>query len=252
MNTQIKAIEAAKTKLRDALVSHAGNTKHEAVIAAIDELAKLNPTAAPTRNESLMDGQWRLISAPNFPNGELQADGKYVYTLGRLAFNMFQPTKLKVALDRVMQPVIPIDNGEQRTHDIIVEFSTVDETTPQLYGIVRNLGICQPADDNTLQVQFTGGDLAPQERTDIEAWKATFGNQSQAAKKSFKEMLMTTFLKVMFGIVPPQKMDRKTGQISFTMKRSPKGKLAILYLDEELRITRGEKGTVLVCERQIG
>ncbi|MEQ8957811.1 MAG: PAP/fibrillin family protein [Coleofasciculus sp. C2-GNP5-27] len=34
------------------------------------------------------------------------------------------------------------------------------------------------------------------------------------------------------------------------MKRSPKGKLELLYLDEELRITRGEKGTVLVCERQ--
>jgi len=34
------------------------------------------------------------------------------------------------------------------------------------------------------------------------------------------------------------------------MKRSPKGKLELLYLDEELRITRGEKGTVVVCEQQ--
>ncbi len=33
------------------------------------------------------------------------------------------------------------------------------------------------------------------------------------------------------------------------MKRSPKGRLEVLYLDEELRITKGEKGTVLVCER---
>ncbi len=48
----------------------------------------------------------------------------------------------------------------------------------------------------------------------------------------------------------PLIMDHKTGEVSFKMKRSPKGKLELLYLDEELRITRGEKGTVLVCERQ--
>lgn len=49
----------------------------------------------------------------------------------------------------------------------------------------------------------------------------------------------------------PQGINPQTGQVSFQMRRSPKGKLAILYLDEELRITRGEKGTVLVCERLI-
>jgi len=46
-------------------------------------------------------------------------------------------------------------------------------------------------------------------------------------------------------------MDRQTGRVSFKMQRSPKGKLELLYLDEELRITRGERGTVLVCERLI-
>lgn len=56
-------------------------------------------------------------------------------------------------------------------------------------------------------------------------------------------------LKFMFGLVKPEAMNPKTGEVSFTMKRSPKGHLRVLYLDEELRITRGEKGTVLVCER---
>ena len=54
----------------------------------------------------------------------------------------------------------------------------------------------------------------------------------------------------MFGLTPPQSMNTETGEISFTMKRSPKGSLEVLYLDEELRITKGEKGTVLVFERQ--
>jgi len=46
-------------------------------------------------------------------------------------------------------------------------------------------------------------------------------------------------------------MDRQTGRVSFKMQRSPKGKLEVLYLDEELRITRGGRGTVVVCERLI-
>jgi hypothetical protein len=44
-------------------------------------------------------------------------------------------------------------------------------------------------------------------------------------------------------------MDAETGRIEFQMKRSPKGALDILYLDEELRITKGQKETVLVCDR---
>jgi PAP_fibrillin len=60
---------------------------------------------------------------------------------------------------------------------------------------------------------------------------------------------MSGLLKLMFGLVPAKGMNSETGEISFSMKRSPKGRLAILYLDEELRITRGERGTVLVFER---
>jgi hypothetical protein len=252
MDIETQDRKAAKTMLREALATYEGNTKHEAVIAAIERLVSLNPTVLPARSETLMDGRWLLISAPNFPNGEHRADGKYIYTLGRLAFNMFEPTSLKIAIDRVLQPVIPLGNGQQRTHDIIVEFTTVDENTPTLQGVVRNLGVCEPADDNVLQVQFTGGELAPKNQNEMEAWKDIFGEQSKPARKGLKEILMTGFLKVMFGIVPPQGMDGQTGRVSFKMQRSPKGKLELLYLDEELRITRGERGRVLVCERHIG
>ena len=251
MNIATQDRKAAKTRLRETLATYEGNTKQEAVIAAIEKLVSLNPTPAPARNEALMDGQWLLISAPNFPNGEHRADGKYIYTLGRLAFNMFQPTSLKIAIDRVMQPVVPVGKGQQRTHDIIVQFTTVDENTPTLQGVVRNLGVCEPADDKVLQVQFTGGELAPKNQNEMEAWRKIFGEQSKPARKGLKEILMTAFLRMMFGIVPPQGMDDQTGRVSFKMQRSPKGKLELLYLDEELRITRGERGTVLVCERQI-
>ena len=249
MNTQTQATDAAKAALREALATYGGDTKHEVVAQAIANLAQLNPTPAPARNEALMDGQWLLISAPNFPNGERRADGKYIYSLGRLAFNLFQPTSLKLAIDRVLQPVEPIGDGQQRTHDIIVEFTVVEPDQPPLQGVVHNFGVCQPATDDSLQVKFTGGALAPQDLTQLAQWMQIFGDQTKPVNKSFKEKILGGFLKLLFGIVPPKGINPKTGQVSFQMKRSPKGNLAILYLDEELRITRGEKGTVLVCER---
>jgi len=250
MDTETQARTAAKTRLREALATYKGDTKHEMVAAAIAQLVELNPTIAPARSETLMDGQWLLINAPNFPNGEQRSDGKYMYTLGRVAFNMFQPTGLKIVIDRVLQPVAFLEKPQQWTHDIIVEFTTVDEQIPTLQGIVHNFGVCEPTQDNTLQVKFTGSDLQPKAQTDLEAWKAVFSNQSQPAKRGLKERLMVSVLKIIFGMVPPEGIDPKTGRVSFKMQRPPKGKLALLYLDEELRITRGERGMVLVCERQ--
>ncbi|NET51042.1 MAG: fimbrial protein, partial [Merismopedia sp. SIO2A8] len=69
------------------------------------------------------------------------------------------------------------------------------------------------------------------------------------SQKSWQERFISGFFRLMFGLVPPQAMNPDTGEVSFTMNRSPKGSLEILYLDEEMRITRGEKGTLLVCQR---
>ncbi|MBE9007146.1 fimbrial protein [Fortiea sp. LEGE XX443] len=239
----------AKLALRQALAACGGNTKNNAVIAAIENLRLLNPNPAPTRNGKLLDNEWLLISAPNFPGGDRLRDGKFAYTLGRLAFNMFQPTNLKVVIDRVLQPVFLLGNGEQRSHDIIVEFTTADESFPQLSGIVRNQGVCHPISDTVLQVRFTGGTLAPQDLNSMDDWQKVFGQQRQSAKRTLKETLMLGLFRLMFGLVPPQTMNPDTGEVTFIMERSPKGRLEIIYLDEELRITCGEKGTVLVCER---
>lgn len=238
----------AEDALRQSLALY-GDTKHSAVADAISVLAKLNPTPAPAHNTQLRDGNWLMINAPTFPGGQRCEDGTYLYSMGRLAFNMFQPKDLLIKIDRVVQPVLPISNSSKRTHDIRVEFSTVNEAK-QLQGIVTNLGVCEPCSDDTLQVQFTGGHLEPKPGTDLQAWNAIFGNQNNLTTSSIKEKLANLFLKLTFGLVAPEGINRSTGEVAFTMKRSPKGKLEILYLDEYLRITRGNKGTVLVFERQ--
>jgi hypothetical protein len=243
VNTETRTI--AKTALRQALAESNGNTKDEKVLEAIANLQSLNPTTAPAQSP-ILHQNWLLISAPNFPSGEQLADCKFSYTLGRLAFNMFQPTKLKLVVDRVSQPVFLLADGETRNHDIVVEFTAIDDNFPQISGIVRNLATCKPISDKLLQAQFTGGTLQPQPTTNLETWQQIFGEQSQPEKTNFKDQIMSFFLKLMFGLVPPQTMNPETGEITFTMKRSPKGKLEIIYVDEEMRITKGEKGTVLV------
>jgi hypothetical protein len=249
VNTFNQSQTELKKALRQGLAAHGGDPNHGAVATTIDQLTTLNPTAAPARQTDLLDGDWLLISAPNFPDGELRVDGTYAYTLGRLAFNMFQPKDLKVLINQVSQPVFPIEGTSQRTHDIVVQFTTLSEDFPPLQGLVRNLGICQPASDNTLQVQFTGGVLEPVEGTELKVWQQVFGQATAPARLSLKEWFQGLLLRFMFGLVLPDKMDTQTGRSEFQMKRSPKGSLEILYLDEELRITKGEKGTVLVCDR---
>lgn len=240
--------EDLKTALRDRLNTYEGDVKQPDVKDIIEQLCQLNPVVAPTHSKHLESQTWLLISAPSFPQGKKLESGKYAYTLGRLAFNMFEPTDLPLVIDCVQQPVVPLGDGEKRTHDIVVKFTLIDETLPPLKGIVRNLGICYPIDDHILQVKFTGGILAPQEGEDLASWKQLFSTQ-RSPKKGLKEKLMSIGLKWLFGLVPPTEMNPTTGELSFEMKRSPKGHLEVLYLDEELRITRGEKGTILVCEQ---
>lgn len=235
----------AKTVLRQALADSNGNTKDKNVVEAIANLQALNPTTAPAQSPSL-NQNWLLISAPSFPYGEQLADGRFAYTLGRLAFNMFQPTKLKVVIDRVSQPVFLLADGETRNHDIVVEFTTIDDTLPPISGIVRNLATCKPISDRLLQAQFTGGVLQPQPTTNMKDWQHIFSEQGKPEQNTFKDKIMSVFLKLIFGLVPPQTMNSQTGEVAFTMNRSPKGKLEILYVDQEMRITKGEKGTVLV------
>ena len=237
-----------KNELLEALKTYYGDVKHDFVQEKIEKLCQLNPTMAPTHSDYLESPEWLLISAPSFPQGEKLSNGKYAYTLGRLAFNMFEPTSLKLVIDCVRQPVVLLGEGEKRSHDIIVEFTIIEPGFPHLKGIVRNQGLCYPTDDRTLQVEFTGGSLVPTDYQDLESWKRIF-SKPLPSKKGLTEQFMSVFLKLMFGLVPPQGMNPETGEISFTMKRSPKGRLEVLYLDEQLRITRGEKGTILVCER---
>ncbi|MGK7960652.1 PAP/fibrillin family protein [Crocosphaera sp.] len=248
--TVITTRDAAKTALKEALKQYHGDVKHPVVEGKINQLCQLNPIVAPAKSDRLESAEWRLISAPSFPQGEKLPSGQYAYTLGRLAFNLFQPTDLKVIIDCVKQPILKLEEENRFSHDIIVEFTMIDPDFPRLKGQVYNLGVCSPATDDTVQVEFIGGKLSPQPNQDLKLWKNVF-KQDKSEKKGLKARLTLFFLKMTFGLVPPQGMNEETGDISFEMKRSPKGKSTILYLDDEIRINKGDKGTIVVLQRSI-
>lgn len=244
----------AKAALKTALATHNGDTKHPVVVDAIAYLASLNPTPNPAQDRALLEGNWLLISAPNFP-GRLEDEvHRYVYTLGRLAFNKFQPVNLRVALERVSQPVFATGTENEYSHDIVVEFKIIDEDFPELKGIVKNLAVCSSVDEDTVQVEFTGGELIPvadRNSEQISQWLKIFDSEGELSQISLLDRLKFWWIETMFGIGKVSAIDPNTGKQSFAIDKSPKGRLKLLYLDEELRITKGNKETVLVCQREV-
>lgn len=252
MNLVKSPRDIAKAALLEKLAVHNGDTKNSEVLAAIEQLVALNPTTAPTETGDLLEGNWLLINAPIFPNRLPDERGRYIYTLGRLAFNMFEPVDLKIEIERVLQPVFSTGKDNERTHDIVVEFKIIDDRFPELKGIVKNLAVCRPLSKDTLQVEFTGGELMPQlsqENSDIEQWLAVFGSTEVKSSLNIGERIKSWFIEWMFGIEKASNIT-KTGKRVFKMNKSPKGNLQILYLDKELRITKGNRETLLICQRQ--
>ena len=86
----------------------------------------------------------------------------------------------------------------------------------------------------------------------LKIWKETFHNAYKNADKErgFWSKAMQMALKWWFKMVLPS--DDHVGEdysVNFQMKRSPRGHLDFLYLSERLRITRGNRGTLVVVER---
>lgn len=56
-------------------------------------------------------------------------------------------------------------------------------------------------------------------------------------------------MKRMMGLERPTGMASGTGVMSYSMSKAPKGWLDVMFLDDEWRITRGNRGSIVVAER---
>ncbi len=239
-------IPAAKSALRTALSDNGGDSKAAAVVAAVDDLAALCPFEAPAREPSIL-GEWRQINAPEYAGGTQAADGAFQYTLGRLSFGIFEPKDLMCTLGPILNPLRGGADAGVIEYEIQIPFSIERDAGSSLSAELLNFATCTAESDTRLAVAFSGGVMKPAGDCDRSAWRELFG-PALAAKPGKRARVMNWLLKRMMGLIKPSQLEGND-EMSYQMTKAPKGYLEVLYLDEELRITRGNRGSLVVCER---
>jgi len=254
----MEEIRNAKKNLQTILKDNHFDTKNSKVHEAIEELSNLwkkqETPNAPSESEHIQ-GTWKIISAPEFP-GRIPSSKPEIfqYSLGRMSFNVFEPRNAVVTI------------SDKEVYNIIEKFDTEQEGNEEKssYNILTNIklhidgielpaelfmeGYCTPKTDTRLTVGFFGGTLrkSPLVNNDeslLKLWNKTFENVYSKADEDrrYTEILMRWIMKTMMKMVMPTDESMR-----YEMKRVVQGHLDILYMDEDLRITKGNRGTVIV------
>lgn len=210
-----KAIEAAEGSLDD---------KCLAIVASLEQL---NLVPDITAHPDLIKGCLLGVKA-NYK--EKRRDGKKRYlgysgaltTLGSVTFNAFKPVDLKIALYDTYQH---ISMESDDSYSIIIEFSIIDplEKDAPLQGLIINRARFSVGGPNRLEVEFLSCGLKPRfPEKDLDAW--------------------LTLLKE-----PNPGMD-ENGCVVISLPGPVKGWSDFLYMDDEIRIQKGNKGGVTVLQ----
>lgn len=287
-NINTNAKSDAKETLKRLFVQHKGEVSHPEVREALDNLVQLAEKErddyngaewSPAHSMDVNQGRWRAITTPPFP-GKLpeEADCKRKFTLGRMTFGMFKPTKMVCVVEDIVNVVKPIDANEggsederqkghrggnvpawTQTYNLEV-LMDIEASSAKLPAKLTNYAVCFPKSPTRLGVRFSSGTLAPRfdlsssdNATLAAAWKETFGNavakeaESQSYLGKLGTWLTQKLMKMMMGLEMPIDMDDFTQ--TYKIGRPRMGHLDILYLDEDFRVTRGNRGTIVVVER---
>ena len=83
-----------------------------------------------TNQKSRLEGQWFTLTSPTYmnclgPNNQ----NNPMYTLGRMSFEMFQPSELILSIDAVFNPIMEVVvGGDDDDKDEIMNMMTVPKT----------------------------------------------------------------------------------------------------------------------------
>jgi len=243
--------EEAKAKFLALLEERGGDCGDSEVVAGVDSLAALNPTKDPATTGAFLDADWRQVSKSTFP-GEIRDE---VYTLGRLSFNLYEPADMEWKIEQTLNPVRPTGDSEggEREYEFWIDLTCVDSRYPRFKGQMKNYGMCKPdpKKPERLEVWFTGGSLMPASDMDpslLPEWKKTFGAAMGAKKPTLFSRLTDWAMGMMMGLKKPDSVN-DDGSMHYEMAKAPHGYTDILYMDEELRVTKGNRGTIVVVDR---
>ena len=262
--------EVLKLALKQALVGSHGSTNTQKVKELIEELSALNPCQGKVSESGLLMGAYQTLTGPDFPGRikpEVGEESVVKYTLGRLSFNIFQPKNLVCTLHGVRNNLFPMDqvndqlkekypDRELISYPLILDI-TIHTPEGDLPAVLQNDAFCFQNENlpSRLMVSFQGGTLSPAEEvrgdaSKLQLWSDTFqGAYQEASKKqSIMGHVFQYAMTYLLGLNLPTD-DEHNCEFRFDMKRSPVGYLDVLYLDHDLRITRGNRGTIVVVER---
>lgn len=234
-----------------------------------------------------VDGMWLTLSKPSFFGclGE-NDNGDPMYTLGRMAFDMFSPTNLVCSLQGNFNPVEVVSDEERksmleqvpkalreevesgktvlRTYHVVAAFtiepplaSFPDAPNKDVHrpikGIMTTFGysLPDPKVPNRHSIWFTGGRIEPNnDPADIFEWKRLF--TLHPPKHTWGEKAKLLAVKLLMGATVPESM-AEDGSMEFAFTRPLGGHgmayVDVVYLDETLRIVRGHRGTIMVFSR---
>ena len=238
-------------------------------------------------DKPVLEGTWITLCKPNFLGclGQNTHD-EYLYSLGRMSWDMFCPTDLVCSIQGSFNQIetIPLRERDDlvdavpkslskeikagdtvlRTYNIITAF-TIEAKDDKLgascsnqnigfpiKGIMTSFGYClpDPTHSNRLKVWFTGGSIECNDEFDLEHWKTIFGEAHQTRRK-ISSRARVTMAKVALGAHPPEEcggMD-DDGTISFTLHRPIAAYVDVLYMDSNMRCAKSQNGTVYMFAR---
>lgn len=222
--------EEKRSKMKEQLlytIAASNGILNEDSMALISSLGNLNPNPDITIAPHLLTGCFEQISSNLKGTGKPGEALKFVentVTLGRATFNAFNPTDTEVQLKQTYNHVgIEADDA----YYLLVQFSVncpyEGADGPPMEGMLINKAAFSVADFNRIDIIFESSSMVPlNPQKDLQSWLKLFRDHNPTMDENG----------VVKVALPPAK-----------------GFHDYLYLDHDLRITRGNRGTINVVKR---
>jgi hypothetical protein len=265
-------MESYKEAVFYALAISGGDATTDAVQKALEPLVKHYDELGwdarlqhHSSSERVLEGMWLSLSKASFFGslGE-NAEGDPMYTLGRMAFDMFLPTQLVCSLQGNFNPVhivppemrpcteqeIPKNLLEEvemgthvlRTYNIVTAFTIEPhmadypkapnrDVRRPIKGIMTTFGyvLPDPQVPNRLSIWFTGGEIRPNnDEYDEREWKRLFGEHHHPGR-TLGEKTRVLAANLLMGAQVPREM-KDDGTLSYNFTR-PLGGHGVAYVD---------------------
>jgi len=279
----------AKLELLRTLAISGGDVTNKSFLFALEQLRALHGTDFDARfadsGEKHLEGNWLIISRPHYTEclGK-NTNGEYLYTLGRMSFDLFGPGNLVCSISGIFNS-IQVDSSDKyvrsvpkslrdevtkgntilRKYDIVTAFK-IEQDSPlfgphspnrnvhrPLRGTITTYGhvLPDPKKPNRLSIWFSGGKIEPSaDQQDLGLWTKAFGGGQ--IKRQLQQKAKVLAAKLLLGATVPSAVEGD-GSMEFVLTRPIGGHgstyVDVLYLDDSLRIVQGNKGSIFVMTR---